>query len=368
MEERMIKVGITHGDINGIGYEIILKTLSDSRMEELCIPIIYGSSKVAAYHRKALELPAVNISNIGRPEDAGSNRINMINCVNEEIKVELGKPGEAAGEAAIKSLETALSDIKRGSIDVIVSAPVNTQNISKEKYNFAGYSEYLEEKQGADKNALTILINNDLRIGMVTGSIPLAEVPAKVTKELVVKKLQAFNRSLIEDFNLVKPRIAVLSLNPHAGDSGLSGNEEETIIIPAMQEAEKSGVLSFGPYAVDSFFSSQLYERFDGILAMYHDQATAPFKTLTMLNGASYTAGLPVIHTTSVHGVAYDISGKNVASEDSFRQALYIALDVYRNRKTYKEATKNPLRKQYFEKGVDEKLDLTKDEEGSDTM
>lgn len=363
----MIKVGIPHGDINGIGYEIILKTFSDNRIEEFCTPIIYGSSKIAAYYRKALELPSLNISNIGNAEDAGNNRINMINCVSDDLKVEFGKLSESAGYAAMKSLNIALADVTRGAIDVIVSAPVNVQNIVKNDENFTGYTAYLEEKYSENKNALTILVSNDLRIGLVTENIPLSDAISKITKERIVQKLQLLNQSLIEDFNIVKPRIAVLSLNPHAGIDALSGNEEETIIIPAMQEAEKEGVLSFGPYAVDGFFCSQMYEKFDAVLAMYYDQGLAPFKVLTMLDGLSFSAGLPFVHTTPIHGTAYDITGQNVASEDSFRHALYVALDVYRNRKIYREATKNPLRKQYFEKGVDEKIDLTKEEE-TDTI
>lgn len=362
MEERMIKVGITHGDINGIGYEIILKTFSDSRVAELCVPVIYGSSKIAAYHRKALELPPLNISNISRAEDAGNNRVNIINCVHDETKVELGKPSEAAGKAALKSLDTALSDIKKGVIDVLVTAPVNLSSIKESAVAFTNQVAYLQEQLNENKPALPILVSDDLRIALATPNIPLSEVAPMITKEYVMDRLLSFNQSLKEDFSLIKPRIAVLSLNPHAGDAGLSGREEEEIIIPAMQDAEKRGVLSFGPYASDGFFGSQLYEKFDGILAMYHDQGMTPFKTLTMLNGLNYTAGLPVIHTAPIHGSAYDITGQNIASEDSFRHALFMAIDIFRNRINYKEATKNPLRKQYFEKGGDENLDLTKEE------
>lgn len=363
MEERMIRIGVTHGDINGIGYEIILKTFSDSRVAELCTPIIYGSSKIAAYHRKTLELPSVNVSNISKVEDAGNNRINIINCVNEETKVELGKPSEAAGKAALKALDSAIADIKRKAFDALVTAPVNMQSFAESNFMFPSQTAYLEEKLNPEKNTLSILVFNDLRIGLATGNIPLSEVASKLTKEYISDKLRLFHQSLKEDFNIVKPRIAVLALNPHAGETGLSGNEEETIIIPAMREAEKQGVLSFGPYAADGFFGSQMYEKFDGILALYHDQGMIPFKTLHVLNGLSYTAGLPIIHTSPIHGSAYDISGQNIASEDSFRQAIYMAIDIFRNRKTNEEASRNPLRKQYFEKGGDENIDLTKEEE-----
>lgn len=365
MEEQMIKVGITHGDINGIGYEVILKTFSDTRVAELCTPIIYGSSKIAAYHRKALELPPVNMNTISRAEDAGINRVNIINCVEDETKVELSKSTSIAGESAFKALEAAVTDIKRGVVDVLLTAPINKHNIQNEDFHFPGHTEYLEKCFGeTDKKALMILLKDDLRVALVTGHIPLSQVASSINVGDVVNKLRIFNQSLKQDFGIVRPRIAVLSLNPHAGDAGLLGKEEETIIIPAMQEADRRGVMSFGPYAADGFFGSQMYDKFDGVLAMYHDQGLAPFKTLAMDDGVNYTAGLPVVRTSPAHGTAYDIAGQNVASEESFRQALYTALDIYRNRSRYKEATANPLRKQYFDKGGDnEKLDLTKDDE-----
>lgn len=361
MEDRLIKVGITHGDINGIGYEVILKTFGDSRMTEICTPIIYGSSKIAAYHRKTLELAPLNMSIITDAEEAGDNRINIVNCVDDETKVELSEATVAAGIAAFKALECAVEDLKRGAIDVLLTAPINKQNIQNDQFNFPGHTEYLEQKFGeGNSKALMILMSNDLRVALVTGHVPLAEVPSQITKENIEKKLQIFNHALKQDFGIIRPRIAVLSLNPHAGDAGLLGNEEETVIRPAMQDAEKKGVISFGPYAADGFFGSQMYDKFDGVLAMYHDQGLAPFKALSMENGLNYTAGLPIVRTSPAHGTAYDIAGKNIASEESFRQALYTALDIYRNRKRYKDATSNPLRKQYFDKGGDnEKLDLT---------
>lgn len=365
MEEQLIKVGITHGDINGIGYEIILKTFSDNRVAEICTPIIYGSSKIAAYHRKTLGLPSLNINNISRAEDAGTNRVNIINCVHDDTKVELSKSTEIAGSAAIKALDLAVSDLKRGVIDVLLTTPVNKYNIQDKENSFTNHSEYLAMHFGNKQTSiLNILINDDLRVASATGSIPLSEVISKITKENIIEKLEIFNQSLIQDFNIVKPRIAVLSLNPHTEDAGLVGNEEESIIIPAMKDAEKRDIMTFGPYAAEDFFGSQMYEKFDGVLAMYHDQGLVPFKTLVTENGLNYTAGLPIIRTSPIHGTEYDIAGQNMASEESFRQALYAALDIFRNRKIYAEATQNPLRKQYFDKGnVDEKLDLTKDEE-----
>ncbi|MDD2438019.1 MAG: 4-hydroxythreonine-4-phosphate dehydrogenase PdxA [Massilibacteroides sp.] len=365
MENKLIRVGITHGDINGIGYEVILKTFSDNRVAELCTPIIYGSSKVAAYHRKALDLPQVNMNVILRAEEAGENRVNIINCIDDDTKVELSQSTSVAGEAAYKSLEAAVTDLKKGLIDVLVTAPINKNNIQNKNFHFPGHTEYLEECFGHHQHkSLMILMKEDFRVALVTGHIPLSEVSSGITKEVIVEKLLIFNKSLIQDFGVIKPRIAVLSLNPHAGDGGLIGKEEETIILPSIQKAEEQGVMSFGPYPSDGFFGASMYEEFDGVLAMYHDQGLAPFKALAMEEGVNFTAGLPIIRTSPAHGTAYDIAGKNLASENSFRQALYAAIDIHRTRKIYKEAIANPLRKQYFDKGADnEKLDLTKDDE-----
>ncbi|MCI7287764.1 4-hydroxythreonine-4-phosphate dehydrogenase PdxA [Parabacteroides sp. AGMB00274] len=364
MEDKMIRVGITHGDINGIGYEVILKTFSDQRMTELCVPIIYGSSKVAAYHRKALDLPAVNINVVSRAEEAGLNRVNIINCVEDDIKVELTQSTPVAGRAAYKALEAAVADLKSGAIDVLVTAPINKHNIQNAQFHFPGHTEYLEQTLGDGQKALMILMTDTLRVALVTGHIPVSQVPSQITVENIVTKLQVFNQSLKQDFTIIKPRIAVLALNPHAGDNGVIGNEEAEIIKPAMEEAERLGVMSFGLFPADGFFGSKMYEDFDGVLAMYHDQGLAPFKALAMEEGVNYTAGLPFVRTSPAHGTAYNIAGQNLASESSFRQAVYTALDVYRSRQSYREATAHPLRKQYFDKGSDNvKLDLTKDEE-----
>jgi len=356
----MIKVGISHGDINGIGYEVILKTLSDARVLEFCTPVIYGSAKVAAYHKKALEMPNVSLNIVNGAQSAANNRVNIINCIDEETKVELSKSTQAAGEAAFAALKRAVADLRDGLIDVLVTAPINKNNIQSEHFKFPGHTEYLQEVAGAGKNALMILATEDIRVALVTGHIPLSEVSKVLTVDKIVSKLKNFNESLIIDFGITKPRIAVLSLNPHAGEEGLLGKEEQEIIIPAMQEAENQGVLCFGPYPADGFFGSGAFEKFDGILAMYHDQGLIPFKTLAMETGVNFTAGLPVIRTSPDHGTAYDIAGKNVASEDSFRHALYMAVDIFHHRKQHRENTKNPLKKQYFEKGSDnEKLDLS---------
>lgn len=359
----MIKVGITHGDINGIGYEVILKTFGDLRIAELCIPVIYGSTKVAAYHRKALELPPVTFNLIQDANEAEVNKVNVINCIPDDIKVELGKSTKAAGDASLSALERATADLADGVIDVLVTAPINKDNIQQDAFQFPGHTEYLEGKfgQGASKS-LMILAKDDLRVALVTGHLPLGKVADSITKEKVKEKISIFNKSLLRDFNIEKPRIAVLSLNPHAGENGLLGTEENDIIIPALREMEEKGVLCFGPYAADGFFGSGRFKSFDGVLAMYHDQGLVPFKTLAMEDGVNFTAGLPIVRTSPAHGTAYNIAGKNEASEDSFRQAIYLAIDTLRNRTEYDKAYANPLRKMYYEKGGDnEVLDLTKE-------
>lgn len=360
----MIKVGITHGDINGIGYEIILKTFGDIRMAEICTPVIYGSVKVASYHRKALDLQPVNFNQIGNAKDAALNKVNIINCVDEEAKVELGQSTPVAGEAAYKALERAVADLKEGLIDVLVTAPINKHNIQRDDFHFPGHTEYLEERFGEGGNkSLMILAKDSLRVALVTGHMPLSEVPQKLTKEKIVDASILFSKSLERDFRTERPRIAILSLNPHAGENGLLGNEEQEIIIPAMEELDKQKILCFGPYAADGFFGSGQFARFDGILAMYHDQGLAPFKTIAMEEGVNFTAGLPIIRTSPAHGTAYAIAGKNEASEESFRQAVYMAIDAFNNRKEYDKAYVNPLRKLYVERGGDnEVLDLTKED------
>ena len=358
-QDYKIKVGITQGDINGVGYEVILKTLSDPRITEMCTPVVYGSSKVAAYHRKALDLPTINFNIITNAEQISDMKLNMINCIDEEVKVELSRPTAQAGEAAYRALESATNDLENGLIDVLVTAPINKHTIQSDKFEFPGHTEYLEKKLGKGKKSLMVLLNDILRVALVTGHIPLSEVPSRITKSDIVQKLRIFNHCLKPDFGIVKPRIAVLSLNPHAGEDGLLGNEEKEIIIPALKEAEEMDILCFGPYAADGFFGSGHFSKFDGVLAMYHDQGLAPFKTLAMEDGVNYTAGLPFIRTSPAHGTAYDIAGENKASEESFRHALYLALDVFACRNNYRQMKANPLRRQYFDKsGDNEVLDL----------
>ena len=358
-----IRVGITHGDINGVGYEVILKTFSDPTMLELCTPIIYGSPKVAAYHRKAMDIQT-NFSIVNSADDAQPDKLSIVNCTEDELKVELSKPTPEAGKAALDALERALQDYREGMIDVLVTAPINKHTIQSETFAFPGHTEYIEERLGNGAKSLMILMKDDFRVALVTGHIPVSQIASTITKELIEEKLAIFNQSLKQDFAIDAPRIAVLSLNPHAGDEGLLGKEEEEIIIPALKEMSARGILCYGPYPADGFMGSGNFTHFDGVLAMYHDQGLAPFKALAMDEGVNYTAGLPVIRTSPAHGTAYDIAGKGLASEDSFRQAIYVAIDVFRNRLRDKAAHANPLRKQYYEKRDDsDKLKLDSVEE-----
>ena len=360
MEDSKIRIGITQGDINGVGYEVILKAFADPVMLELCTPIIYGSPKVAAYHRKSLDLPT-NFSIVNSASEAAHNRLST----DDEVKVEFSKPDPEAGKAALGALEKAIEEFKEGLIDVIVTAPINKHTIQSEGFSFPGHTEYIEERLGNGSKSLMILMKDDFRVALVTGHIPVREIASSITKELIQDKLTIFHQSLKQDFGIGAPRIAVLALNPHAGDEGLLGTEEQEIIIPAIQEMAAKGMLCYGPYPADGFMGSGNFTHFDGVLAMYHDQGLAPFKALAMDEGVNYTAGLPVVRTSPAHGTAYDIAGKGLACEDSFRQAVYVAIDVFRNRQRDKAAHANPLRKQYYEKRDDSdklKLDTVDDD------
>lgn len=352
MEGKRIKVGITHGDINGIGYEVILKTFSDPAMLELCTPVIYGSPKVAAYHRKAMDISA-NFSIVNTAADVQDGRVNVVNCINEELKVELSKPTPEAGKAAVAALEKAVEEYQEGLFDVLVAAPANKQSVQADSSGFSGHGAFLQERVGGGRKALTVLVKRDFRMALATEDIPVREIPKTLTKELLAEKIMAFHRSLKVDFGIDSPRIAVLGLNPHAGDDGLTGTEEKEVIAPALSEMVAKGIQCFGPYPADGLIGSGSFSRFDGILAMYHDQGMIPFKTLAMEDGVNFTAGLPVVCSAPVHGTAYDIAGKGIASENSFRQAVYLAIDVFRNRVLEKEISARPLRKQYYEKKDD---------------
>lgn len=344
MDEQKIIVGITQGDVNGIGYEVIIKAMADNRILEICTPVIYGSPKVAAYHRKVLEIENLSFNQIRTAAEIDHRKINIVNCCDDEIRVELGKSTKEAGEAAFQALEAATSDLDAGLIDVLVTAPINKDNIQSETFQFPGHTEYLAKKFNS-RNYLMLLVSENFRVGVVTGHVPVASVSEMITEQSILRKLKVLHKSLISDFAVTAPRIAVLGLNPHNGDNGVIGKEEAEIIIPALKKANNEGITALGPYAADGFFGSGLHKKFDAVLAMYHDQGLIPFKTLTFDMGVNFTAGLPIIRTSPDHGTAYDIAGENKASEQSMLQAIYLALDIFRNRQNYEEANSNPLQK-----------------------
>ncbi|MDY0101680.1 MAG: 4-hydroxythreonine-4-phosphate dehydrogenase PdxA [Lentimicrobium sp.] len=335
-------IGITHGDINSISYEIITKALADNRIFDFFTPVVYGSSKVASYYRKMLNVSDFAFNLIKKADMANPKRANIININDQEIKIEAGKSTTIAGELALHSLESAIDDLKKGLIDVMVTAPINKHNIQSKDFHFPGHTEYLANKFDA-RDYLMLMVSHSIRIGVVTGHIPLREVADTITEELLMNKIKILHQSLLQDFGIRNPRIAILGINPHASDNGLLGAEEAKVIKPAIDKAFDSGMLVFGPYPADGFFGSSVFTEFDGILAMFHDQGMLPFKTLAFDSGVNYTAGLPIIRTSPAHGTAYDIAGKDKASAESFRAALYLATDIYHNRKRYAEMTANPL-------------------------
>lgn len=361
MNNRKIRVAITHGDINGISYEVILKALEDNRLLELCTPVVYGSAKIAAFYRKSLEMPQITFNQVASGEEIEDGVYNIINVVGEDTKVEPGVSSDIAGKAAFAALERAVADLTAGHVDVLVTAPINKKNIQSETFTFPGHTEYLEASLGENgQKAMMILCNDNMRVALATIHMPLSKVSASLTRELIFERIRTLNESLRYDFGIPAPRIAVLSLNPHAGEDGLLGTEEQEIIIPAISDAKEKRILVFGPYAVDGFFGIGRFVKFDGILAMYHDQGLAPFKALAMDSGINFTAGLPYVRTSPDHGTGYDIAGRGEASPESMRQAIYTAIDIYRNRQREDAATRHPLRRQYYEKGSDNvKLDLT---------
>lgn len=343
MKHDKIIVGITQGDINSISYEVIIKSLMDNRIFDYCIPVVYGSPKVAAYHRKALNIDNFSFNNIRSVEDLNPKRANIITCIDENIRVELGKSTQQAGEAALAALEKATNDLALGHIDVLVTGPINKSNIQSEGFNFVGHTEYLQDKFDASE-VLMLMVNDYFKIGVVTGHIPVKDISEAISKELILSKINILEKALITDFRIRKPRIAILGLNPHASDEGLIGNEEAEKIIPAIELARSENKLVFGPFAADGFFGTGMFNKFDAILAMYHDQGLIPFKSMAYDGGVNYTAGLSVIRTSPAHGTAFEIAGKNMASEASFRKAIYMACDALKNRMDHSDITANPLK------------------------
>ncbi len=349
MENKKIRVAITHGDTNGIGYELIFKTFAEPEMLEFCTPIIYGSPKVAAYYRKAMDLPA-QFSIIQKAEDAEDGRINLLAAVEGEVKVDMGMPTQESGETAVKALDRAMTDYRDNLYDVLVTAPLNNQNAVIEGFSFKGHKHYIETCLGDGKKGLSILCGGDLRIASVTEKVPFKDVLTGLTKEAIIERTKLFQQTIKRDFLITNPRIAVLALNPRNNEDDSCGTEEREIIIPAIDELAAQGVQAFGPYAADDFFGDGYFSDFDGIMAMYHDQATTPFHSLYTDDGVIYTAGLPIIRTAADTTPCYSIAGCNEADETAFRHAVYLAIDAFRNRTTSDEAVENPLPKLYHEK------------------
>ncbi|MET3978133.1 4-hydroxythreonine-4-phosphate dehydrogenase [Mucilaginibacter sp. UYP25] len=336
------KIGISIGDVNGIGLEIILKTLSDAKIYEYCTPIVYGHTKVASFHRRATELGEFNFNVIDQPADAQHRKPNMINCWEEDVKIDPGQITAEGGKYAYLSLQRATDDLLAGNIDGLVTAPINKDNIQNEDFSFPGHTEYLQHRDSKPES-LMFLVSDTLRVGVVTGHIPVSKISESLTTDKIIQKLKLMSASLQDDFWIRKPKIAVLGLNPHASDNGLIGSEEQDVIIPAIEEARNNDVLAFGPYPADGFFANGTYLQFDAVLAMYHDQGLIPFKQIAFESGVNYTAGLSFVRTSPDHGTAYDIAGKNMASEISFREALFTALHIIKRRKETIELNENPL-------------------------
>jgi 4-hydroxythreonine-4-phosphate dehydrogenase len=343
MNSNSITIGISQGDFNGIGLEVILKTFLDPGMLEVCTPVLFSSGKTFSFHRKALHADNFNYNVVSGPEKVLHRKFNLYNCYPEEAYIELGKLTQAGGKYAIKSLITACDALEKNQIDALVTAPINKHNTHSESFPFTGHTPYLAKRFGKG-NALMLLVSQDIKIALLTEHLPLSEVSKAITAELVALKLKLLISSLKDDFGISKPKIAVLGLNPHAGDGGTIGNEDTTIIEPVVKNMQKENALIFGPYPADGFFGSASFKKFDAVLAMYHDQGLIPFKYMAFETGVNFTAGLPVIRTSPDHGTAFDIAGKNKAIESSFRHAVYLACDIVKNRRENKILAANQLK------------------------
>lgn len=341
-KKKRINIGISCGDLSGIGIELILKTFSDSRMNDMCVPVIYAPEAAFEIHKKVLNFKDFHYHKTDSAQNLNRKKINLVNTPGGQDKIEFGTPTPDSGKAAFKSLEAAVQDLAATRIDVLVTAPIHKENIQAAGFKFPGHTEYLASFANED-NPLMILMRDELRVGVVTGHIPLKEVSGALTTELILNKISKMHNTLLKDFARTKPKIAVLGLNPHAGENGVLGNEENDVIIPAIEQAGKQDMYAFGPFPADGFFGSGAHRKYDGVLAMYHDQGLAPFKALSFGGGVNFTAGLPVVRTSPDHGTAFDIAGKGIADENSFRAAVYAAIDIHANRALYKEVSENPL-------------------------
>ncbi len=355
-----IIVGISIGDLNGIGSEIVLKTFEDSRMLELCTPVIFANAKILSFIKKNLELTA-QLHGIDKIEQLVLGKINVLNVWKEGVDINFGKNDDSVGKYAVKSLVAATNALKANQVDVLVTAPINKYNIQSEEFSFPGHTDYLNQQ--LEGEALMFMIQDNLRIGLLTDHLPINDISKHLTEELINRKVEIINESLIKDFKIRKPKIAILGLNPHAGDNGVIGKEDEEIIKPAVKKLFDNGIMIFGPYSADGFFGNGLYEKYDAVIAIYHDQGLIPFKTLSFGQGVNYTAGLPFIRTSPDHGTAYDIAGKNLADAHSFSEAIFTAIKIFKNRTEYQELTKNPLKHKIFANDNDIDEDLPEENE-----
>ena len=343
MSKKLV-VGITQGDGNGIGYEVIIKALADERILDICTPVIYGSSKIFGFYKKQIHnIEQINTNVINSAKDVHPKRVNIVNCLPDNVFVEPGQPTPESAKSAMTSLHKAIEDIKQGNIDVLVTGPINKRAMVGEGFAYTGHTEYLEQEFGVDEAAM-LMVSDRLRVGVLTGHIPLNEVPKKITTESILKKLRIMKSSLERDFGIDAPKIAVLGLNPHCSDGGLLGEEEQNIILPAVLAANEEGIMAFGPYSSDGFFGMGNYTRYDAVLAMYHDQGLTPFKAIAFEDGVNFTAGLPIVRTSPDHGTAYDMAGRDLADPRSMMAAIYTAIDIYNRRAEYDDLQENRMR------------------------
>lgn len=350
-ESKTMKVGISCGDLNGIGLEVVLKAFEDNRMHQDITPVLYCGVKVVSFHRKTLKLEDVQFHGVKSVNDIVPRKFNVVDLWEDEVPIEFGKPSGQQSKYAIQSLEAAAQDLGQGKIDMLVTAPIDKHSMQAAGFEFPGHTEYLSHLAGSDSPVLMILAADGLRVALVTGHLPINQVAEAVTVERIMTKARLFHRSLQSDFGINTPRIALLGLNPHAGDGGAIGNEDKERIAPAVRKLQEEGINAMGPYPADGFFGNGSYKHFDGVLAMYHDQGLAPFKALSFGQGVNYTAGLPIVRTSPVHGTGMDIAGKGEADESSFRHAIWLGLDIIQNRERWKRNGANPLQPQKKEKG-----------------
>ncbi len=346
--DNKIKIGFTIGDVNGIGPEVLIKALEDNRILKLCTPVIYGSNRILSFYKKMFNIEGFNYTTCTDANQTNTKSVNIINCITEDIVLQPGQDTEVGGKAALISLNAATDDLLSNKIDALVTAPINKNNMQQEGFNYHGHTEYFNAKAN-NKESVMLLMNENLRVGLATNHIAIKDISASITKEKIIEKIEIINFTLKQDFAIFNPTIAVLGLNPHSGDNGLLGDEEKNIIIPAIKAAQDKKIIVVGPFSADGFFGNGDYQKFDAILAMYHDQGLVGFKSLSFGSGINFTAGLPFVRTSPDHGTAYNIAGKNEASPDSMMAAIFAAIDICNRRKDYAVSTQNPLKRAYVE-------------------